>query len=154
MAWATLGIAVFAAATATVSVGWQIYVHFAASKAERRERAGRVLGAVMTFLWTTDPETGYVGGIPEHRINEAVHDRMSAWEDHRRELEALRVADPRSAVNDTAVATIEAVTESFGDSTWALRQQRPLSKEEWANVLAKFAAAQNAAEALRRAVLG
>jgi hypothetical protein len=60
--------------------------------------------------------------------------------DATRELEALRVADARPAVDTTAIATIDAVTESFTYSTWAMRERsdRVLTEQEWQNLRSRY----------------
>jgi hypothetical protein len=148
----TTGLAIYGAAVATGSTGWQFYSHRVTSRVQRRERASRVVGGVLAFLTSINPETGFVGGIPEARQEEAINHYMDDWEPLRRELEALRVADP--SVDERARVTIEAVSDSFTYSVWAIRQRRvePPSEQEWENLKTKYAAAKAAAEALKQAV--
>jgi hypothetical protein len=70
----------------------------------------------------------------------------------REELEALRIADARSSVDEKAPRTIDAVTESLAYSVWAMRERRALSEREWENLRTKYAAAKTAAEELKQEV--
>jgi hypothetical protein len=151
----TAALAIYGAALAALSIGWQVYSYAIKSNTERRERGSRAVGGVLAFLWGIDPETGFVGGIPEDKIQEAIDQKMDIWEPLRQELEALRVADPRPAVDEKAAATIDAVTESFTDSVWAIRRRRDegaMTEQEWANLRTKYADAKQAAEELKQAV--
>lgn len=155
MGWGT-DLAIYGAALASGNTGWQFYTQRVRTKAERRERGSRVVGGVIAFLWSIDPETGFVGGIPRDRQEEAIGRYADTWDSLRHELEALRVADSRAEVDEKAAATIATVTESFTNSVWAIRQRRdqPLSGEEWENLRTKYAAAKTATEELRDAVRG
>jgi hypothetical protein len=151
MGWGT-DVAIYGAVLATGSSGWQFYTHRVDRRRQRRERGSRVVGGVLAFLWSIDPETGFVGGIPEDRQEEAIGRYMDTWEPLRHELEALRVADP--TVDALAGATIEAVTESFTYSIWAIRNRRAevTSAQEWENLRTKYATAKASAEALKHAL--
>ena len=106
----------------------------------------------MAFLWSINPETGFVGGIPADRQDEAIGHYTDTWDPLRGDLEALRVADPRLAVDAQAAATITAITDSFTASVWAMRRRGDAEHTHWDDLRAKYQAALAAAEELRRLV--
>jgi acetoin utilization deacetylase AcuC-like enzyme len=72
------------------------------------------------------------------------------WEPIHADLESLRVAYPD--LDEKASAAITATQESMSASFWAMRDaDRPLSEEAWETLKTKYAAAVDAAEALKSA---
>jgi hypothetical protein len=147
MPWGT-DLAIYGAALATANTGWQYYAQRIRTRASRRERASRAIGGVLAFLWHIDPETGFVGGIPADKREQAINDYANIWDPLRRDLEELRVADP--SLDEQTKATIDAVTASFTASVWALRHRNDAAERtDWDDLKEKYAAAKTAADALR-----
>lgn len=155
MSWTT-GLAIYGAALASLSTFWQFVVQRREGDAARRERASRVVGDAVSLLWSVDPSTGFVGGIPRERQEEAIGRYSDRLESLRRDLEALQVADARPAVRRHAGETLDATTKSFASSVWAIRQRRDRAVDDpdaqWNAIKADHAAAVSAAEKLREAV--
>ena len=143
----TTRIAVYAAFVATGSVYWQILTH----RDNRRNGASNVVGRLVALLWSLDPETGPVGGIPGDRVTDAITHYSDQWAPIHADLEALRIAQPRIAteVRDAIDATLDSMKQSF----WAMRQDnRAVDANLWDNLKAKYAEAMAAAQTLEEAV--
>jgi hypothetical protein len=156
VAWTTFAIAIYGAVLATVTtVAGVLKV-----KADRRERASPVVGGVIDFLSRIKPDP-LIAGIPTERIEEAITELSNLWDPIRRDLEALRVADPR--LDTKASQVITTVDDSFHTTIGAARERRrprafgpafsdAFGDEGWEEIHAKYEAATKAAADLKGAV--
>jgi hypothetical protein len=151
MEWTT-GLAIYGAALASANAIWQVRSGRARARSERRERGSRVVGGVVAFLSSIEPNS-LIGGVPEARVQEAISHYMDIWDPLRQELEALRVADSRASVGEAAAETVEAVSASLASSSCAMHQRRALTENEWNDATENYETAREAAERLKQAVV-
>ena len=134
MAWTTLA-AIWGAVLGTANAIWAFFSWKAKTRSERRVQASRAVGGAAAFLNYVEPQT--FGHIGRPVLEQAINDFADMWDAAVRELEALRIADPRHEVDEKAEATITAVTKSFVSSCSKMRQRRDegaLSDSEWNEV--------------------
>jgi hypothetical protein len=153
VAWTTLAIAIWGAVLGTANAIWAFFSWKARTRSERRVQASRAVGGAAAFLHHIEPET--FSRIRREMLNPAISEFADMWDACVRDLEALRVADPRQEVEAQIEAAITAVTEAFTSTCWKMRQRRDegaLSDSEWADLHARYDAATIAVEDLKHVV--
>jgi hypothetical protein len=153
VAWVTLAIAIWGAVLSTAVAIWTYFSSKARTRSERRIQASRAVGGAAAFLNYINPEA--LGRIGKSILERAINEFVDMWDVCVRDLEALRVADPRQEVDKKAEATITSVTESFHSSIHKMRQRRDegaLDSSEWNELRLKYDAAIGAVEDLKQAV--